>query len=248
MFKYLRIIYALYGALIFIISLILVYPCFLFIFLVFDEKKAPHIAHQWVTHPWGYFLFFFWMVKRKVYGAEKIDPKKTYVFVGNHLSLLDIPAFANSNKNTFRFLAKEELTKVPILGYVIKRVYLTVNRKDRADRRRSLEAMMRSIHDGISVFICPEGTRNKSGVGLLPFKDGAFHLALETGTPIAVLTIYGTNKILPTIGPWSMRPGSISMQWSEPIETKNLKPTDLVMLKEKVRNLMLDSLEQLDKK
>lgn len=162
--------------------------------------------------------------------------------MANHRSMLDIPLYALSCKNTFRFLAKAELTKVPLLGYVIKKLYITVNRGDRRDRSRSLEAMTASIKENISVFLCPEGTRNTTGTPLLEMKDGAFLTAIKTQLPIAVLTVMNTEKLLSPKRPFELRPGKMIAHWSEPIETKGMNESDIGVLKERIRKMMMEIL------
>jgi 1-acyl-sn-glycerol-3-phosphate acyltransferase len=70
--------------------------------------------------------------------------------------MLDIPAYAAACSNSFRFLSKAELAKIPLLGYVIKNLYITVNRTDRSDRSKSIERMKETIDEGLSVFLAPE--------------------------------------------------------------------------------------------
>lgn len=92
-----------------------------------------------------------------------------YIFVSNHTSLLDVPFCAIVTPVTFRYLSKEELTKVPLFGYIIRKLYLSVNRKDEVSRARSLEKMKQSLQDGISIYLFPEGTRNKTNEPLKNF-------------------------------------------------------------------------------
>jgi len=176
-----------------------------------------------------------------------IDPKRTYVFVSNHQSQLDIPSFACSNKNTFRFLAKAELTRIPILGYLISKLYITVKRENRTDRMKSLEVMMDNLREGISVFIYPEGTRNRSDKPLLPFHDGAFRLAIEAQAPLAVMTVIDSKKLLSPVKGIELSPGVLHCIWSPVIETKGMNHNDVPALKERTRQLMLDILKQYEK-
>lgn len=182
----------------------------------------------------------------KVKGAELLDKNQTYVFVGNHRSMLDIPAFAVATKHAFRFLSKEELTKIPLLGYVIKNLYITVNRKDKAARIRSMEKMAQSLSDGISVFICPEGTRNTSDKLLLDFHDGAFRLAIQAQVPVAVIVISGSDKLLSPKHQLELTPGKMTCQWLTPIDTKGMTSNDIVLLREKVIDEMKRMLVELN--
>ena len=171
-----------------------------------------------------------------------IDENVSYVLVSNHQSLLDIIASILSCKNTFRFLAKAELVKVPLLGYVIKRLYIPVERKDKHARSKSIDNLKKSLNEGVSVFIYPEGTRNRTTRPLLDFYDGAFRLAIDNQTPIGVLTILDSRKIHSPLRFFDLNPGVIHCVWDAPVSTVGLMQKDLPALKEKVRGLMLKNL------
>src|SRR5258705_8074658 len=101
----LRFLYGILAATLFAVSLILVVPVYFIIFSFFPEKNAPHIAHK-ISRAWAKIFYMLFLIRVKIKGQENIDAKKTYVFVANHLSQLDIPAYAIACKNTIRFLAK----------------------------------------------------------------------------------------------------------------------------------------------
>ena len=230
--RFLKIAFGCYAFLIFLLSLLVVFPLYFFVFKWSAPRHAPARAHR-ISRGWAQFLFTFFMIRYKVKNKHLIDPRKTYVFVANHRSMLDIPLFARSCKNTFRFLSKAELGKIPLLGYVIRNLYITVNRDSKHDRSRSIDAMRKTIKKGISVFLCPEGTRNTTDKHLLPFKDGAFRLAIATQTPVAIITVFDSDKFL---SPYTiaLRPGTIHAVWSEPVQTKGMGDGDVEKLKEMV--------------
>ena len=179
----------------------------------------------------------------RVKNRSFIQPDKTYVFVANHRSQLDIPAYAIACKNTLRFLAKEELTKIPFPGYVINKLYISVNRKDKAARARSMDNMIASLREGISVFICPEGTRNKSNEPLLEFHDGAFRLAILAQVPLAVMTVLNSGKLLSPLHAIELSPGTIYCVWEKPIETLGMTEEDIPKLREQAKDLMKKQIE-----
>lgn len=235
--RFLRALFGIYASLFFIVTLLVVTPLYVLIFLSFG-KRAPHIAHG-LSRAWAIVLYTFFFLPVRVKNRHFIDPKKTYVFVANHRSQLDIPTYALSCKNTFRFLAKAELTKIPLMGFIINKLYISVNRTDRADRNRSIEVMKRSLDEGISVFLCPEGTRNRKDEPiLLDFRDGAFRLAIHTKTPLAVLTVLNSGEKLSPNRPVELAPGTIHAVWDEPIDTSKMTMDDLPALKERVRKMM----------
>ena len=245
--RLLRHLYAFYVLSIFIFSFFIFIPIYLIIFIFVNEKKSPHIAHQ-NSRIWARFVYKLGFIKLDIKGKNKINPKETYVFISNHRSQLDIPLNAIACKNTFRYLAKQELTKIPFFGYVIKKLYITVNRQDQADRNRALEKMKQSIAEGISVFIYPEGTRNRTSVPLLPLRDGAFRLAIETQVPLAILTIINAEKINSPVQPFQLNPGTIHAVWEEPVSTKGMTQNDIPELKQTATEIILKNLKQYENK
>lgn len=236
-----RVIFGIYAVLIFAVTMLL---AGLYIVLVFSlvPKKAPQLAHAG-NRVWAQTLLLFFFIRVTIRNKHLVDPKKTYIFISNHQSQLDIPIFARSCSNTFRFLAKAELTKIPLLGYLIKKMYITVDRKDRKDRNRSIEVMKASLDANISVFLCPEGTRNReTEPPLLEFRDGAFRLAVLTQTPIAVLLLYNTGPLLHPKRPVELAPGFVEAEWLRVIDTTGMTIDDVPALKDKVYAEMTDAL------
>ncbi|MCK6641227.1 MAG: 1-acyl-sn-glycerol-3-phosphate acyltransferase [Bacteroidia bacterium] len=239
----LRNILGIYALLVFVVTMMITTLMYAVIFSVFPKSRSPFIAHR-LSRIWAHALSYLLFIPSRVRNTNLIDPKKTYVFVANHQSQLDIPLYAIACSNTFRFLAKAELTKIPLMGYIIRNLYLSVNRADRSDRNKSIEVMRKSLDEGISVFLCPEGTRNRhEEPPLLEFRDGAFRLAIATGTPIAALTVLNTGRKLSPVRPVALAPGYLDAVWAEPIETKGMTMEDLPVLKEQVMNNMRRHLE-----
>jgi 1-acyl-sn-glycerol-3-phosphate acyltransferase len=234
-----RTIFGIYALLVFLIGLITASICYAFIFAFLNKKKAPFIAHQFISRNWARFIFFMYGIRMEIRNGEFLDPKQTYVFIANHRSQLDIPAYAIATKHTIRFLAKVELTKIPLMGFVIRNLYISVDRKDKAARARSMENMMQSLREGISVFICPEGTRNKGKEPFLPFHDGAFRLAIQSQLPLAAMVIKNSGELLSPLRPIELSPGKIICEWCKPVLTAGMTENDLPGLKEQViRNMI----------
>lgn len=216
----------------------LMYVC---IFNFVSDKKAPHVAHR-LTRSWAHVVFMITLIRCKVKGRELIDRNRTYVFVANHQSQLDIPAYAVAAKNTFRFLSKAELAKIPVFGYLLKRLYIMVDRSDKNDRSKSIALMRKSLDEGISVFLCPEGTRNRTSAPLIEFKDGAFRLAIEAQVPLAVLTVLDSKKRNSPQSQMELIPGFIHCFWDKPIETKGMTIDDVPKLKQMAYDIMLKNI------
>jgi len=240
--RLLRTLFGIYAIIIFVCSLIIAFILYILVFTMAPKKSAPFIAHQNISRPWAAVLFFFFGIRLKLKNKHALRSDQTYVFVANHRSQLDIPAYAIATPHTIRFLAKAELTKIPMMGFIIKRLYISVDRSDKAARARSMENMMDSLRAGISVFICPEGTRNKGKDPLLPFHDGAFRLAIQAQVPVAMLVLKNAENLLSPLRPIELSPGRIDGVWLEPIETKGMTADDVTKLREKAQELMAKEL------
>jgi 1-acyl-sn-glycerol-3-phosphate acyltransferase len=241
--KVLRIIYTTYCFVPFLLSFLVTVPLYFIIFNFFPKSRSPHIAHA-LSRYWAAYLFICFFIRVKISNKQYIDKNNTYVFVANHLSMLDIPLYAAACKNTFRFLAKEELEHIPLMGYIVRNLYITVKRGDKSDRHRSIEKMENTLSQNISVFLAPEGTRNKSGQPLLEFKEGAFRLAIAAQVPLAILTVHNTHHLLSPADKFLMRPGTLYAEWSEPIITNGMTEADIETLKETTRNIMTKNLQK----
>jgi 1-acyl-sn-glycerol-3-phosphate acyltransferase len=235
-------ILALISAIAALISLLIVTPAYALIFLL-GGKKAAKPAHR-LSRVWAEYVMFFSGTWLTVYNRELLDKNQTYVFVSNHQSHLDIPACAASTGHIFKFLAKEELGRAPLLGYIIRKLYITVDRSSLRARVLSMQKMEKTLNEGISVWIYPEGTRNKSKEPLGPFFDGAFQLAIASQKPVAVLTIIGTRKILPSGEFFQLHPARVKAYWSTPIATVGMGKEDVPRLREQVRTVMLEVLKK----
>jgi 1-acyl-sn-glycerol-3-phosphate acyltransferase len=236
-------LFGVYAVLIVILSFFIVIPSYFFVFWFVPADKAPFMAHK-VSRFWAGFLLTCYFIRVDAKGRELIKPDQAYVFVCNHRSQLDIPLFARACVNTFRFLSKIEVTKIPLMGYIVGRIYITVDRKSKEDRAKSIIKMQDSLlKEKISVVLYPEGTRNRTNEPLLPFKDGAFRLAIDTQLPIAILTILNSAGFSPVNKFMQLKPGTLKAIWTEPISTVNMTPKDIPRLKELVRQRILEVLE-----
>lgn len=171
------------------------------------------------SHAWARWLL--WASGTPVYveGLENVRLDEPQVFVSNHVSWYDVFALAAKIPKRYRFVAKKELERIPLFGTAWKVAgHVSVDRGDRASAIRSLDQAGRLIReDNSSVVIFPEGTRGDGGE-LLPFKKGAFMLALHNGVDIVPVGVLGTRRILPK-GGVRVRSGPILVRFGEPIRT-----------------------------
>lgn len=165
--------------------------------------------------------------------APKDIETKAYVVVANHLSDAD-PFLLSFLPWDMRWLAKEELYRLPLIGNLMR--YggdIPIARTSREGARVAMEEARRSLEAGISIMMFPEGTRSRDGK-LLPFKDGAFRLAIEAGVPILPIAIAGTEACRPKGSKW-LGEASAAARVLPVIETKGATIEDTERLREEAR-------------
>jgi 1-acyl-sn-glycerol-3-phosphate acyltransferase len=148
-----------------------------------------------------------------------IDPTRSYVFVSNHTSHMDVPAIVSVAPVPPRFIAKRELSRIPIFGWAADRVgHVFVDRRDSHGASRAIERRLSRGLSGIGLFFFAEGTRSTTGE-LLPFKKGAAIVALQAGLDCIPIGVAGARDVLPPKGPLLFRPGTIAVVFGEPIRS-----------------------------
>jgi len=180
---------------------------------------------------------------RRTSGKPPADPRRPYVVVSNHESFADILLISHLPWE-MKWLSKAELFKVPVLGWLMRLAGDIPVR--RGEGRSAVEALQRCravLKQRVSVMIFPEGTRSPTA-DMLPFKDGAFRLAIDTGVPILPLAVSGTGTALPKHG-FLFGRAKAEVRVLEPIETAGLTVKDVRALRERVRKMILEARDAL---
>lgn len=174
----------------------------------------------------------------EVFHRDRIDPRRSYVYMSNHQSMLDIPVALGSIPQPVRIIAKEGLFKIPFFGAAMSRAgFIPVDRKNISKAKGQLGQAKNTLKEGMSVWVFPEGTRSRS-LELLPFKKGGFHVALSLGVPIVPVWIEGAAKALPSDTLKVLPNQTIRLFLGHPIETAQLKREDLRDLMSRVREAL----------
>ncbi len=237
----LRKLWAIYALIIFFLLWLVFFPFYYLAFFLFPKSWRKYII--WFSHHVYTRLFFtLILVRIKVEGTENLDHKQTYILVSNHLSGIDFMVNARAYPGVYKFLAKKELVKMPLFGFIVRKLCVLVDRSSPASRLDSMKFLKETLAEGYSVFLYPEGTRNRTKAPLGAFHKGAFRIAIESQKPIAVQTITKIRKVSGSHGLY-MWPGTVRVVWSKPIETKGLTMKDVDSLIEKVKEEMLVKLE-----
>ncbi|KAL7819381.1 hypothetical protein V8C44DRAFT_136366 [Trichoderma aethiopicum] len=172
------------------------------------------------------------------------------VFVGNHQTELDVLMLGAIFPKYCSVTAKAQLRRVPFLGWFMSLSgTIFIDRKNSKDARSAMDGAAAEIRTKRqSVYIFPEGTRSYAKEPmLLPFKKGAFHLAVQSGVPIVPVVVANYSHILYIRG-MVFNAGKIPVKVLPPIETKNLTSADVDELTQSTRDLMLKELISLTEK
>jgi 1-acyl-sn-glycerol-3-phosphate acyltransferase len=170
-------------------------------------------------------------------GVAIENPRHPYVFVANHESFIDIVLISHLPWE-MKWLSKAELMRLPILGWNMRMAGDVP--VERGTRKSAILAMRecadRLRNRRVSVMIFPEGTRSPTEE-MLPFKDGAFRLAVETGCPIVPLVVSGTRDCLQK-GSWRFGRAVAEVRVLEPIPVDGLTAADVPALRDRVHDLI----------
>jgi 1-acyl-sn-glycerol-3-phosphate acyltransferase len=232
--KFLKKIFTIWVALLFFLVFLALYPLFFI--------SVQHARLNWLGHLcyriWGFVVFLFSMVPLFTKRSFKQEKGKAYVYVANHTSYLDIPLMYLLTKGNVAFLGKSSLGKVPLFGYLYKRLHILVDRKTRNSKIEAMDMCREKLDKGISVIIFAEGTIPKTPPLLNDFKDGAFKLAIEKQIPVIPVTIPYNWLILPDDGSFTVSWHVCKATVHKAISTVGLVDADVLTLREKVKSII----------
>lgn len=177
-------------------------------------------------------------VKRTVIGEENVPKDKAVLYVGNHRSIFDIVLAYPRVPGPTGFIAKKEILKVPILN--IWMIYMDCLFLDRKDIKKGLEMILTAIDkvkNGISIFIYPEGTRNKTDKPLQDFHKGSFKIAQKSGCPIIPVVINHSRSILEDHMP-CIKATHVVIEYCKPIVMSELSKEDQKNIDGYVKKIM----------
>jgi 1-acyl-sn-glycerol-3-phosphate acyltransferase len=177
-------------------------------------------------------------IRTHVAGGEHVQRHRAALYTVNHASNVEPPIlFAVLRELTpgLKVVYKAVLRKLPILGRGFDVVgFLPIERENRERATQAIDRGARTIQTGNSLLMFPEGTRSRTGE-LLPFKKGAFVLAIKAQAPVVPTAIFGAGRAMRP-GSWLIWPTLVRVHFGEPIETTGLELADRDELSERVRN------------
>jgi 1-acyl-sn-glycerol-3-phosphate acyltransferase len=172
----------------------------------------------------------------RISGVMPADPRRPFVAVSNHESFADILLLSHLPWE-MKWLSKAELFRIPLLGWLMRLAGdIPVQR---GTARSAVAAMIRcreTLTRNVSVIIFPEGTRTETDE-MLPFKDGAFRLAIDCQVPILPMVVSGTGTALRKHD-WRLGPSVAEVRVLEPVETTGMQHGDIARLRDAVREMI----------
>lgn len=180
---------------------------------------------------WSWIFSQLTFIRYRFYGKENFRKGQAYIYVSNHTSFLDIPGLTMLLPGQFRPLAKKELLKIPIFGWIARSATIIVDRSSPESRKKSIDRLKAFLKAGISILIFAEGTQNRSKDILQPFHDGAFRIAVDTQQPILPVVVLGAGRLMPP-GTIDLKPGLIRIFVGKEISTDGLSAQEVRMLKQ----------------
>jgi 1-acyl-sn-glycerol-3-phosphate acyltransferase len=178
-------------------------------------------------------------IRWRTVGLGNVPGDAPYLIISNHCSHLDGPTLILALPHPIYFVIKQELARVPLWGpAAVKTGFITIDRGDSEQARARMRAAVDDIRRGRHVLVFPEGTRCPHD-GMLPFKKGGFHLAVDAQVPILPVAVNRSRRLLPKGALWTP-PGTVEVRVGEPIPTAGLGKDDVPALVERTRAAIVD--------
>jgi len=207
----------------------------------FFGNKLSWLGYKFL-YAWSWIFSQLTFIRYKFYGRENLKNDRSYIFVSNHTSFLDIPGLCMIIGKEFRPMAKKELLKIPVFGWIARGACVIVDRSSSESKKVSLDRLRATLEHGISILLFAEGTQNRSKEPLQPFKDGAFRIALDTQKPVLPLVVVGAGRLMPP-GTIKMHPGLIKIFVGQEIPVDHLSTDSTQSLKQKTFGIMKAMIE-----
>lgn len=220
-------IYSIYAAVTFLLTFLLIFPFILICIWVPGWKKyGRKINRYWARF---YFSLIFLPVKIEIRG--KIEKGKSYIFLANHFSYLDV-AMMGFIPGDVLFVGKASIRKTPLFGYYFKKLHIAVDRDRMKSRAETMRRAGEALERGSGIVLFPEGgIYTQHPPKMIPFKNGAFRLAMEKQIPIIPVTLSFNHLILPEDKGFLLYRRQAKMVFHEALDPKDFESDDCLRKK-----------------
>ena len=241
--KLLKRIYSGYALMVFIVTLLLIFPFTLIAGLFGNIRGGNMIIRLCMIWADCWFALIF-IRHKKIYDSpgarQSAGPGNTKpgIFVSKHISKLDAAILMKAIRRPFRALGKSDKRKIPVYGFIYSHAIVSVDPNSFSNRVGSVRLLKSLIQKGISIMVFPEGTFNFSTTPLEEFHDGPFWLAIETQTPVRPFLLPDAYRRMPFGNFFSMSPGLNRIVYLDEIPVAGYTLSDVARLKDEVYSIM----------
>ncbi len=238
-------------AVLFLVLFLLISYVLFFIEWLIGKKNPEKKAYSSLRIVQWAFRVILWIsgVKVTVKGKENI-PEEAALFVGNHRSIFDVLVLYTQCEKMAGFVSKDVIEKIPSLRVWMR--YLHCIFLDRKDPRSGMKMILQAIEyikQGISIYIFPEGTRNKGEeLTVLPFKEGSFKIATKSGCPIVPVAINNAVNVLEAHFP-RIHKTHVIVEYGTPIDAKQFSKDEQKVIgatcREMIENMLKENAKEL---
>lgn len=206
-------------------------------------RMMPDWVVQKMIRFWGRSVLRILEISLEYKNIPNFDEAYPRVIVCNHQSALDLAWGAAICPIRALVIGKKEVIFIPFINLAWWAFrFIRVDRKDSKKAIASVKGVAEELRTKRrSLLIAPEGTRSPDG-NILPFKKGAFHIAIESKASVYPIVVRGAFDLLPKTS-LLPKPGKIYLEFLEPIETEDLESKDVDFLIHRVRNKMIKAFE-----
>ncbi|MBE9532276.1 MAG: 1-acyl-sn-glycerol-3-phosphate acyltransferase [Proteobacteria bacterium] len=204
---------------------------FIFVLLSIPFDRQGRAIHS-IGSLWCRIILFISGIKVNITGLSNLPKSGPVIIASNHQGIFDIPVLQGLLPLQFRWVSKQSLFKIPVIGWTMSFAgYISIDRASATKSLRSLKRAAERIKSGTSVLLFPEGTRGPDRT-LLPFKRGLFFMGTKSGVPLVPISISGTSNIMKDHSVW-IKPTIVEVTIHEPIDTNGIDEKELMELTRK---------------
>lgn len=237
MSKLLPRIHSIYAAVIFVLTFLLIFPFILVCIWVPGWKKYGRKINRY----WARLYFSLIFIPVKIEKRENIEKGKPYIFLANHFSYLDV-AMMGFIPGDVLFVGKASIRKAPLFGYYFKKLHIAVDRDRMKSRAETMRRAGVALEGGSGIVLFPEGgIYTMHPPKMIPFKNGAFRLAMEKQIPIIPVTLSFNHLILPEDNQFLVHRRPAKMVFHKALDPKNFDSDE--SLKEKCFEIIQKQLD-----
>lgn len=235
-----QLLYVLYAFISFVALMILVFIWSLLVLPLGRIRGGNLVYYGCIV--WADIWFVLVFIRHRNLFRKPRAKDRSYIYVANHISYLDSAIIPKTFRHPIRPLGKVEMTKVPIFGFIYRNAIVTVDRSSPHNRAKSVEILKSILRKGISILVFPEGTFNMTGKPLKSFYDGAFRVAIETGTPIKPVLLMDAYDRMHYKSIFTLNPGRSRSVFLPMVSVEGYSIHQVQELKEKVYTMMEEEL------